>query len=212
MTRIILVRHGQTEWNRVEHYRGRADIPLNATGFTQAEVTGVRIALEWVGEIHAIYCSPLLRTLQTAEAIGNHVKLPVSCISSLVDLNMGQWQGLTPDQVRSRWPELFSLWHTSPNSVHFPDGETLEEVRNRAMTGLHELIERHAGQTIVLVSHTDVNRVILLSVMGLGIERLWAIRQDNCAVNVIEVANNASTLVTMNDTSHLHAWAGFFVL
>ncbi len=213
MTRLILVRHGQTEWNRVEHYRGRADIPLNDTGLAQAEATGRRIAVEWGREVVALYSSPLTRTVQTAEAIGRHLKLPVSPFQGLIDLDMGLWQGLTPEQVQVKWPELYRIWHTSPSEVLFPDGESLAQMQSRAMSGLHELIRRHDDRTIILVSHTDVNRSILLGVLGLGSDSLWTLRQDNCAINVIEaaptLASSSFTLVSMNDTAHLHAWAGF---
>ncbi len=82
------------------------------------------------------------------------------------------------------------------------------------MSGLYELIERHDGRNIILVSHTDVIRVILLSVLGLGNERLWSIRQDNCAINVIEWEESSAeaAVVTMNDTAHLREWAGLMSL
>ena len=209
MTRIILVRHGQTEWNRVEHYRGLADIPLNETGFAQADAVGWRIAQEWKAEVAAIYSSPLSRTTQTAVVIGRYIDLPVHPFSALIDLNMGAWQGLTPDQVRGQWPEPFAAWYSTPDTVCFPEGETLALARTRAMSGLHEMILRHEGRTIILVSHTDVIRVMLLSVLGLANDCLWSIRQDNCAINVIEATDSTYALVTMNDTAHLRAWAGF---
>ncbi len=214
MTRIILVRHGQTDWNRVEHYRGRVDVPLNETGFAQAEATGWRIKQEWQSDAAAIYSSPLARTMQTAVVIGGHINLPVHSFYGLIDLNMGQWEGLTPIQVCEKWPEMHAAWYSTPQAVSFPGGETLARVRTRTMSGLYELIERHDGRNIILVSHTDVIRVILLSVLGLGNERLWSIRQDNCAINVIEWEESSAeaAVVTMNDTAHLREWAGLMSL
>ena len=159
MTCIILVRHGETDWNREEHFRGRADVPLNETGLLQAEATGRRIAAEW--RPSAVYASPLSRSLRTAEAIARHFDLTVQAHAGLMDIDYGQWQGLTPSEVRKRWPEMADAWYHAPQRAQIPGGETLEEVRARALAAVHEMAARHAGQTLVLVSHTVVNRVIL---------------------------------------------------
>jgi broad specificity phosphatase PhoE len=206
MTGIILVRHGQTEWNRIERFRGRADVPLNHTGLAQAEMTGRRIAAEWLPA--AIYAGPLSRTLQTAEAIGACSNLPVRVEERLVDIDYGEWQGLTPDEVRGRWPEVLSAWYDTPHLAHIPGGETLDHLRARAMSAVNDLAARHLDQTIVLVSHTVVNRIILLGVLGLRNERFWRLRQDTCAINVFEMEEDLFTLVTMNDTAHLQSLKG----
>jgi probable phosphoglycerate mutase len=201
MAQIILVRHGQTEWNRVERFRGRADMPLNQIGLTQAEATGRRIAAEW--HPATIYAGSLSRTMQTAEAIGLCCNLTVKVEPRLIDIDYGEWQGLTPDEVRERWPEALSTWYNSPHMARIPGGETLDNLRVRAMSAVNELAANHLNQTIVLVSHTVVNRIILLGVLGLGNERFWRLRQDTCAINVFEVEKDLCTLVTMNDTCHL---------
>ncbi len=206
MAQIILVRHGQTEWNRIERFRGQADVPLNQTGLAQAEATGQRIADEW--QPTAIYAGPLSRTMRTAEAVGACCHLPVSAEQRLVDINYGEWQGLTPDEVRERWPEELSAWYNAPHLARIPNGETLENLRIRAMSAVNDLVARHLDQTIVLVSHTVVNRIILLGVLGLGNDRFWRLRQDTCAINVFEVENGVFTLVTMNDTGHLQSAKG----
>lgn len=201
-TRFILVRHGQTEWNRVERFRGRADVPLNDVGLAQAAAAGRRIAAEW--QPAAVYSSPLSRAVATAQAIATHFSLPVTPLDGLTDIHYGLWQGLTPEEARARWPELVHAWYTAPATVQVPAGESLAGLRERAMAAIHELMARHAGQTIVLVSHTVVNRVILLAVLGLGNDRFWRLRQDNCAINVFEAEGGEFTLVTLNDTCHLH--------
>ena len=205
MTCIILVRHGETDWNREEHFRGRADVPLNETGLLQAEATGRRIAAEW--RPSAVYASPLSRSLRTAEAIARHFDLTVQAHAGLMDIDYGQWQGLTPSEVRKRWPEMADAWYHAPQRAQIPGGETLEEVRARALAAVHEMAARHAGQTLVLVSHTVVNRVILLAVLGLDIGRFWRLRQGMCAVNVFEAEGNHYTLTSLNETYHLRCEA-----
>jgi len=205
MTRIILVRHGQTEWNRVERFRGRADVPLNETGLAQAAATGRRVAAEW--RPAAVYSSPLNRALRTAEAIARHFGLPVLPHPGLLDIHYGEWQGLTPDEVRQRWPEIARDWYEAPHLARIPGGETLDELRSRGLAAVNELGARHEGGTIVLVGHTVINRIILLAVMGLGNDRFWRLRQDTCAINVFEAEGGDFTIVSLNDTCHLRAEA-----
>ena len=200
-TRIILVRHGQTEWNRVERFRGRADVPLNATGLAQAEATARRVAAEW--QPSAVYSSPLSRAVKTAEAIARRFALSVEVQPGLADIDYGAWQGLPPDEARARWPEIVEAWYAAPQAAQIPGGETLAGLRARALAAVAELAARHAGQTIVLVGHTVVNRIILLGVLGLGNDRFWRLRQDTCAINVFEADAGDYTLVSLNDTCHL---------
>jgi phosphoserine phosphatase len=201
VTRIILVRHGQTRWNLVEHFRGQADVPLNETGLAQAEAVSRRVARHWSPV--AVYASPLSRAVRTAEVIAQPLGLTVQVTSGLLDMDFGQWQGLTVDAVKARWPELSSAWYAVPHTVSVPSGETLADVRARGMATVQELCARHSDQTIVLVGHNAINRVILLGVLGLGNECFWRIGQDPCAINVFEFAENAFTLVSLNDTGHL---------
>jgi probable phosphoglycerate mutase len=203
MTRIILVRHGQTEWNRVERFRGRADVPLNETGLVQAEATGKRIAAEW--RPSAIYSSPLSRAVKTAEIIAGHFDLAVKVHPGLIDIDYGQWQGLTPDEVREHWAKMIDDWYNKPASMHIPGGETLEQLRSRALGAIDELAARHRNQTIVVVGHTVINRIILLGVLGLSNDRFWRLRQDTCAINCFEAGGGDFTLVSLNDSCHLYS-------
>ena len=207
MTRIILVRHGQTDWNRNDRFRGHADVPLNATGVAQAQATGQRVAEEW--QPVAIYSSPLSRALDTGQAIADHLarfyqtKLPVQVIPELADFNFGKWEGLTPEEARQHWPEEIEAWYATPQTVHIPGGETLQDLRERAMKVIRDLVSWHPGETIAVVSHTDVNRIILLDMLGLDNGHFWDLRQDTCAINVIEAQECSFTIVTVNDTCHL---------
>lgn len=201
MTLIILVRHGQTEWNRIERFRGRADIPLNETGLAQADAAGQRVASAW--QPTAVYSSPLSRAVKTAEAIAGHFNLPVQVHPGLADINYGEWQGLSPEEARQRWPEAIDAWYNRPDEARIPGGETLGQLRQRLMASVDELALRHPEQTIVLVGHTVTNRTILLGVLGLGNQRFWHLRQDTCAINVIEAKAGDYTLASMNDTCHL---------
>jgi phosphoserine phosphatase len=200
-TTVILVRHGQTEWNRVERFRGHADVPLNHTGLMQAASTGERISSTW--KPVAVYSSPLSRAVKTAQATASLLNLTVQIHPGLADIDYGNWQGLTPEEVRVDWPEELEAWYKTPHLACIPDGESLAELRNRAMAAVNELAGRHPGQTIVVVGHTVINRIILLGILGLGNERFWGLRQEPCAINVFEVGAGDYILVSMNDTCHL---------
>ena len=201
MTQFILVRHGQTEWNRVERFRGRADVPLNETGIQQAEATSKRIAAQW--QPVAVYTSPLSRAMKTAEAIAHPFQLTVNPLAGLVDIDYGLWQGLTPEEVGERWPQELNAWYNAPHTVRIPGGESLADLRVRGLDAVHQLADQYEGETIVLVGHTVINRVILLAVMGLGNERFWRLHQDTCAINVFEKNGGDFTIVSLNDTCHL---------
>lgn len=200
MTRFFLVRHGQTEWNLVERFRGRLDIKLNETGVHQAEAAGR--SLRGSG-IVAIYSSPLSRAFQTAEAIGAALGLPVSPMDELVDFNFGDWQGLTPEEVEARYPGQHQQWLTAPASVRPPGGETLQDVRRRVVEALGRLARIHQDETIALVTHKVVCRIMLLAILDLDNSHYWRIEQDNTAISIFEHRRDQFVLQLMNDTCHL---------
>ena len=156
----------------------------------------------------AVYSSPLSRAVQTAEAIAQQFDLPVQSHRGLTDINYGQWQGLTPDEARERWPQMVDAWYRTPESAQIPGGETLNNLRVRTMDAVRGLAARHPGTTTVLVGHTVVNRAILLGALGLRSYGFWRLKQDPCAINVLEVDGHEFTLVSMNDTCHLNGPAG----
>ncbi len=191
-------------WNKVERIRGQVDIPLNEMGLAQAEATGQRIAAEWT--LAAIYCSPLQRAVQTAEAIARHqLNLTPQACEGINDLNFGVWQGLEPQAVEKEWPEMARTWLTDPHQVAFPQGESLDRLRTRAMNALYQIIDAHPGQDVAVVAHTVVNRVILLAMLQLDNSHYWRIGQDTCAINVARWQHDAFYIDAVNDTCHLRA-------
>ncbi|MBL7064769.1 MAG: histidine phosphatase family protein [Anaerolineae bacterium] len=202
MTRIVLVRHGQTVWNREARFRGRADVELDELGLQQAQATGRYLAARW--PVVATYASPMRRAMQTAEPIARAQGLDAHPLEGLMDIDFGELQGLSVDEVKQRYPTLYRAWLEVPHTVHFPGGEGLNDVRKRVLAGLDEVVARHVGQTVALVSHTVVNRVLLCAVLGLGNEHFWRLRQGTCAVNVFDVKEDGAFIIgLLNDTCHL---------
>ena len=202
MTRIIIVRHGRTEWNRVERFRGRADLKLDEVGIKQAEAAAARIA-GW--QVSAVYSSPLHRALTTAEILVRPFNLKVKLLPCIIDIDYGEWQGLSPEEASDRYGDLYSTWLTSPHQVKFPGGESLDEVRERVASAVDNLIAQHPKETIVLVSHKAVCQILILSLLGLDNSHFWEITQDVCAVNVFEVRGGVPSALLINDTCHLKA-------
>lgn len=203
LTRIILVRHGQTEWNRDERFRGRADLALDETGMRQAEVIAERIA-NW--QISALYTSPLKRAIMTAETFARRLNLAVQPLDGLIDINYGRWQGCSPEEVAEHQGELYTQWRQYPHEVCFPEGEGLQQVRQRAAAVLEWVSAQHADQTVVLVSHKVVCKVLICIALGLDNSHFWQIEQDVGAVNVLQMKDGNLAVVLVNDTCHLGTW------
>ncbi|MFC2021676.1 histidine phosphatase family protein [Chloroflexota bacterium] len=199
MTEIILARHGETEWNVQEIFRGRLDIELNQTGIKQAELLA-----EYLSDfkIEAIYSSPLKRALKTSAVIASHHKLDVRIAPGLIDFDYGKWQGLLHQEVKDKYKELYTEWINSPHQITIPEGESLNDVRKRAVVVANELIARYEG-TVVLVSHRVVNKVLICALLGLDNSHFWNIRQDTCGITTFTYENERFILTEHNNTSFL---------
>ena len=204
MTRFILVRHGQTAWNREERFRGRMDLLLNATGLRQAYAAAIYLKDH---EIAAIYSSPLKRTLETAKVIANQKGLPVYPYEGLIDIDFGEWQGLSPDEASARDGDLYQTWLYRPHEMLFPGGERLDDVRERVTSAVENLATRHPEETVALVSHMVVCRVLLCAMLGLDNSHYWQVGQDVCAINIFEIRDGAPTVSLINETCHLKGLA-----
>jgi broad specificity phosphatase PhoE len=199
MTEIILVRHGETDWNVEEVFRGQIDLELNETGRRQAELLA-----EYLGElkIEAVYSSPLKRALNTAKAIARRQRLEVEVSPGLIDCDFGQWQGLPLREVREKYQKLYRQWAESPQRVKIPGGESLDEVRERALKVVNELMAKHGGR-VVLVSHRVVNKVLICALLGLDNSHFWNIRQDVCGTTFFSYEDGRLVLTRHNDSSYL---------
>ncbi len=204
MTRIILVRHGQTAWNvgtgSGERFRGRIDLPLDDAGLTQARALAQCLADH---PIVAVYSSPLKRAMETARPTAQQLGLPVQPLPGIMDINYGDWQGLSRPEVATAYPDLYQHWLETPHRVKFPNGESLRQVRLRGMAALKEIVARHEEQVILLVAHQVVNKVLVCAMLGLDNSHFWRVQQDNACINVFDYKDGIFTAVRINDTCHL---------
>lgn len=199
MAEIILVRHGETEWNVEEVYRGRIDINLDEAGVRQAELLGEYLSNL---ELDAIYSSPLRRALDTANIIAQYQKVGIQVTNGLIDFNYGEWQGLPEREVKRLYQTLHNEWHTNPDRVKMPGGESLADVRERAVGVVNDVISKYRGG-IVLVSHRVVNKILICSLLGLDNAHFWNIKQDVAGITTFSYVGGRFILTKHNDTSHL---------
>ena len=202
MTSVYLVRHGQTAWNKEEIFRGRTDVPLDETGLKQAELAGQYFKGM---EIHGIYSSPLSRAWQTAQKIAQFQNLKVEPLEGILDMSFGNWEGHAHQEIREMDGETYRQWVESPHLVKLPGGESLDDVRGRAMGTLEEVIRKHQRETLILVSHRVVCKVLICAILGLDNSHFWQIAQDTTAINLIQYKNGKYILSLMNETCHLKA-------
>jgi broad specificity phosphatase PhoE len=200
MTSIYLVRHGQTAWNKEEIFRGRSDVPLNETGLREGELAGEYLKKK---EIHAIYSSSLSRAWQTAQKIGQFHNLEIHPLNGIIDMSFGGWEGKSLKEVQEKDKERYQLWIEEPHRVKFPGGESLDEVRNRSMAALEEVIQKHPGKVLVLVSHRVINKVLICGILGIDNSHFWQIGQDTTAINLIQSKKGRYILSLLNETCHL---------
>jgi broad specificity phosphatase PhoE len=204
VTGILLVRHGQTEWNAGsrsgEYFRGLIDIDLNALGRSQAQA--IAQCLCALG-VQAIYSSPMQRAVETARPLGQRLDLDIQPCEGLLDIDYGEWAGHSHLEVAARWPEPYRWWRTAPHLVQIPGGECLADVRQRAQEGLRKILEQHSTGTVVLVSHQAVNKVLICSWLGLDNSWFWRVGQDTGCINRFDYDGKDYTVLTLNEVCHL---------
>ena len=200
-TEIILVRHGQTAWNPQGRPRGRASIPLDRLGVLQAKAAARYVADHWTPS--AIYYSPLRRTDQTASEIAELTGAPTTPHAGLLDVDFGAWEGRLPGDLASHWAEAWQTWLSRPQDAVIPGGETLRTVQTRALAALRDICLSHPGETVVVVSHTAINRLLILGVLDISLDHFRHLGQEMTAINVLDFDGYSYTLRQMNLTEHL---------
>ena len=201
MLHLMLVRHGESEWNAQRRYQGQSDVPLSALGERQAELIAERLA---GGKIDAVYASDLKRAWETASAIAGKSGLQVLPEPRLRELKFGVLEGLTFDEAQSQYPEMIAAWLEDFNRP--PEGaETIDLFNLRIVSLLEELKQKHDEQTVLLVAHGGSLSEILRVVLGLSREKRWYLEMENTSLSEVLIAEDFISLKRLNDTCHLAA-------
>ncbi|MSQ05780.1 MAG: histidine phosphatase family protein [Dehalococcoidia bacterium] len=199
--KLFLVRHGETEWNKLGRFQGQEDTPLNHRGREQARETAIA-AVSW--QATAIYASPLCRTMETAQAISRLVGLPVAPQDGLKELALGELEGVTGEEMRRGWPQVYQTWREDPGAAVMPGGESLSQLQRRAWQVVSMLEQAHPDDAaLVLVSHNFALRAIIAQVLGMPLSNFHRMSLALGSIGVVESDSRGRRLVSYNSTSHL---------
>ncbi len=197
---LLLVRHGETDFNRDRRVQGMIDNPLNDAGRAQA----LRAAQSLAGRnVRAIYSSGLLRARDTAGAIAVSLGLEVQIEDDLRELHQGDLDGMTGEEMRARYPDILNAWATDAAGVRLPGGESMQDCQDRVWAVVERLRERHPDDAIVAVSHNLAILSLVCRALGLYLSHFRRLRLENAAISEIRFQGSRVTLARFNDTCHI---------
>ena len=202
VTRILLIRHGETDWNRLHRFQGRSDLPLNLNGRNQAHALAMELKEE---PLTAIYSSPLIRAMETARIVNAfHPTTPFFEEKGLVEMDFGEFEGMEARKWSEENPDFRKVWFDTPSSLRMPGGESLEDVQRRAVAALEGITRRHSCEdTLLLCSHNFVNVTILCHALHLPLDRFREVRQETAALNLLSCRGGRLEALVVNGRSLL---------
>jgi broad specificity phosphatase PhoE len=200
--RILLIRHGETDWNRIHRFQGRSDLPLNAKGRDQARDLAFALREE---SLTAMYSSPLVRAMETAHLIRVfHPSVPLFEEGGLAEMDFGEFEGMEAQRWAVEYPDFRKAWQESPGSVTMPGGESLQDVQSRAIDTLKRITKPYPPEsTLLLCSHNFVNLTILCHALKVPLDRFRELRQETAALNVLYMQGGQLWAEAVNERSHL---------
>ena len=201
MTKIFLIRHGETEWNRVGKLQGISDIRLSPEGLRQAQLLAEHTPFH---AVDAIYSSDLVRAVMTARILADKFDLPIIKERGLRETSFGDWEGRFLKDLAKENPNGFEHFFTNPDKVKPPNGETFLQSQARIMNALDEIIADNEDRNIIVVTHGAAIRLIFCAVLYIPIRRMWVINQNNMALNIIIADEGNFSVELMNSTLHLY--------
>jgi len=198
-TTIYLVRHGQTNSNITGFYMGWSNEDLDEVGHSQARRLSSRLARL---PIASVYTSPLRRAYTTAAILAEPHKLEPKVVRDLIEIRLGDWQGLHLNEIKQRWPELWQQSRIDPSELTLPNGESFGQVTERAVRAFEMVVEANRGKQAIIVTHDGIVRILVAHTLGVSNSIYRSLEVNNASLSVIQVAYNNSRIITLNDTSH----------
>jgi alpha-ribazole phosphatase len=199
-TWIYLVRHGSVVEAQRRRFIGHLDVPLSETG--KAELKALAARLSKI-PLAAVYASDLARARRSAEIVAAPHGLTPRLTSSLREMAMGRWEGLTAEEIKSREPEAYRDWLSKVGEFPFPEGESVPDLVARSWPVVESIVKAHPGEHVAVVAHGGTNRVLLCRALGLPLERFLGFGQDYAALSILEWSDSHWTLHLLNDTELL---------
>ena len=200
MARLFLIRHGQSTWNRDHRIQGQLDPPLSEEGRRQAALLGARLAGR---KFSGIYASDLKRAFETAEVLGGAVVLQPEPLESLREIYLGEWEGLSTEEIAERYPEAWASWVAEPNWDLVPGGEGAAAFDVRVAAALEEILRRHQHGDALVVTHGGVIQTALHRIVGKPPQGIFPFKIQNASISVIEIRDGRAIIGGVNDIAHL---------
>ncbi len=199
--KLYLVRHGETEWNKLGKFQGSADIDMTERGISQARESGLA-SKDWGHS--AIYTSPLVRTRRVAEEIQKASGAPVTAREGLMELHLGDLEGVTGGEMRAGWPEVYDAWRDNPEQVQMPNGESLAQLQQRAWQVILDIESgHHSDESIVVVSHNFTIRSVVCALLGVPLANFHRMSLSLGSLTTFDSDERGRRLATYNYTGHL---------
>ena len=200
--RIILVRHGETDWNREGRYQGQVDTDLSERGLAQGRLLAQALQ---VVPLDAVYASQLKRAYMTADFCAQLQGKTVQIDERLQEIAHGEWEGLLAEEVQGQYGDMLKLWQTKPAQVLMPGGESLELIAKRSWQALNEIAQANLDKTVLVAAHDEINKVLVAQILGAPLDAFWQIKQDNTCINVLEYNESEQLwkIVLLNYTAHM---------
>ncbi len=202
MSRLLLVRHGITEYNSTRRFAGYTDIDMSPAGYRQVEKLCGHLANE---KIDVIYSSDMKRALVTAKALGSKRNLDIVACPELREINYGSVEGLIFEEISHLYPDVAEMCARFSLKLKFPGGESFEGFIERTIKFLERLGRHEPAQTILIVSHSGPLRTLVCNLLGIDLDHWWQIRIDNASLSVVETYPRGAIISLLNDVSHLKA-------
>lgn len=200
MTRLLLVRHGETEWCSQKRHKGQTDIPLNEVGRQQAQAAAKRLQSE---DVAVVYASDLSRTMETARIIAEPHNLDIVAESRLREMQFGEWEGLTYEEIYAQNQITPDEWHHTMLESGPPGGESLRQFAARIQSFLDEIETKHTDETVLLVTHGGTLMVMICLLLEHPIKKYWQFRLERTSVSEISTYPEGAIVTLLNDTHHL---------
>lgn len=199
--RMIIVRHGESEWNRIHRYQGQLDAPLSELGQQQAEALAAHLRTQ---QFAAIYTSPLQRASFTAQAITRfHPGIPIRDDPALLEIHHGEWQGKYADEISNQYAAGLQEWRRHPTRSQMPGGESFSNVLKRTLDFKERVLSEHPNQTILVSTHDVVVKILIADALGMDMDRINCIWITNASISSIDYGTDPPFLLSLSDTSHL---------
>ncbi len=197
---IFVVRHGESEGNRDNKFRGRTDFPLTERGRSQAEETGKELTK--FGKFDVIFTSPLIRAKETAEIISKFLKTNVIPVEELNNIKLGEWEGKSKNFIKENYPEEWRLWITEPEKLKIKNGEEIDHIRERTMKWIRKTVEENY-ERILIVTHRAVIKPMLAGILDVNPPYFWKFHIDTCSYSIVKYERGIFSLHLLNYTNHL---------